>query len=73
MAAAFSMLLLLAAFGIQVKAWAVQTPPAAADRARPRVDNFDVEPYCLPIGESVCSDVRTPSTAGCDQKKFLGF
>jgi len=52
---------------------AAQTPLTAADRTCPRVDNLDVEPYCLSIGESVCSDVRTPSTAGCSQKKFWSF
>jgi len=67
------MLPLLAAFGIQVKAFAVQTPLTAADRPCPRVDNLDVEPYCLKVGKSVSSDVRTPSTAGCSRKKILIF
>jgi hypothetical protein len=40
------MLLLLAAFGIQVKALAVQTPLAAADRSGPRVDILAVRSYC---------------------------
>jgi hypothetical protein len=65
------MLLLLAAFGIQVKTWAVQTPLTAADRPCPRMDILDVRPYCLSFGESGCSEVKHPPRQFAFKKKFF--